>query len=140
MSANPTVIDAEVLAANRKFYDAFSAGSLPEMNALWAQRTPGSCLHPGATALLGRQAIMKNWQELLGSSRFELRCQDASVTVSGGFAIVLCYEGARDQPAHLAATNVFVREDGEWRMVHHHAGPLSSPLSRVSASRSSLAN
>jgi len=23
---------------------------------------------------------------------------------------------------------VFVLEDGGWRMVHHHAGPLASPI------------
>lgn len=39
-----------------------------------------------------------------------------------------CYEGIEAQPAHLAATNAFVLEDGAWRMVHHHAGPLSQPI------------
>ncbi|MFL5400830.1 MAG: nuclear transport factor 2 family protein [Myxococcales bacterium] len=27
--------------------------------------------------------------------------------------------------ATLVATNLFVREDGTFRMVHHHAGPLT---------------
>ena len=37
-------------------------------------------------------------------------------------------------PAHLAATNIFVLEEGRWRMVHHHAGPLSVPEPRRSPS------
>lgn len=139
MSVNAAVVDAEVLAANLKFYEAFSAGSLPQMNALWAERAPVTCLHPGATALLGRKAVMRSWEQLLaGAADLELRCEQASVSVSGDLAIVICYEAAEKEPAHLAATNVFVREDGEWRMAHHHAGPLSNPLSRVSVA--ALAN
>ena len=30
----------------------------------------------------------------------------------------------------FAATNVFVLEDGSWRIVHHHAVPLASPISK----------
>ena len=26
-----------------------------------------------------------------------------------------------DEPARMQATNVFVREEGEWKMIHHHA-------------------
>jgi len=25
----------------------------------------------------------------------------------------------------FACTNIFIREDGAWRMIHHHAGPLA---------------
>ena len=28
-------------------------------------------------------------------------------------------------------THAFVREDGEWRMVHHHAGPAAGPRVRA---------
>jgi len=89
------------------------------------------CLHPGARALFGRTAVLDSWRQILdGTPRFELRCDQPSVHVIGDAAIVTCYEGGGDQPAHLAATNVFVLEDDSWRMVHHHAGPISSPLPR----------
>jgi hypothetical protein len=52
------------------------------------------------------------------------------VSLVGDTAIVTCYEGGSDEPAHLAATNVFVLEDEAWRMVHHHAGPLARPVQR----------
>jgi hypothetical protein len=38
---------------------------------------------------------------------------------------VLCHEHV-EQTA-LAATNVFVREGGGWKMVHHQAGPSPPP-------------
>jgi len=51
----------------------------------------------------------------------------------GDAALVTCYEGSNDDPAHLAATNVFVLEGERWRMVHHHAGPIASPVRRRQA-------
>jgi len=58
---------------------------------------------------------------------FELTGREPSVQVFGDTAIVYCYEASGAEPAHLAATNVFVREGLAWRMVHHHAGPLAEP-------------
>ncbi|HET9795047.1 MAG TPA: nuclear transport factor 2 family protein [Thermoanaerobaculia bacterium] len=42
---------------------------------------------------------------------------------------MLCVEileasGAVGEPARMQATNVFRREDGGWRMVHHHASAM----------------
>jgi ketosteroid isomerase-like protein len=60
----------------------------------------------------------------------EMRGDYARAQIVGELAIVICYEGNGEQPAHLAATNVFVLEDDEWRIVHHHAGPLAHPIDR----------
>jgi hypothetical protein len=40
--------------------------------------------------------------------------------VAGDTGIVVCYETIGS--VVLAATNIFVREDGSWRMIHHQAG------------------
>jgi ketosteroid isomerase-like protein len=45
---------------------------------------------------------------------------------------VLCTEvlaavGAAGEPARMQATNVFRRERGEWRIVHHHASGAPEP-------------
>jgi ketosteroid isomerase-like protein len=123
--------EAAVLDANAAFYRAFTQGDYTAMSDLWAQRAPVACLHPTAQAYVGRSVVLDIWKQVLGgTSRFELRCDQPLVHVFGNAAIVTCYEGADDDPAHLAATNVFVLEDGRWRMVHHHAGPISSPLPR----------
>jgi ketosteroid isomerase-like protein len=81
--------------------------------------------------------VLDSWKQILGGSpAFELRCDQPLAHVVGDTAIVTCYEGSDDDPAHLAATNVFVLEDGRWRLVHHHAGPMSRPLSRPRRSSS----
>lgn len=124
-----TATERDVLEANAIFYKAFSDGDYAAMAALWAARAPVACLHPAARALIGRSPVLESWKQILGgASRFKLRCDQPIAHVVGDTAIVTCYEGAGDQPAHLAATNVFVLEDGRWRMVHHHVGPVSSPV------------
>jgi ketosteroid isomerase-like protein len=123
--------EAAVLGANATFYRAFSDGDFGAMSKLWAERAPVSCFHPAARLLVGRSSVLGSWKQILGGTpRFELRCDQPVVHVIGDAAIVNCYEASADEPAHLAATNVFVLEDGRWRMVHHHAGPISSPIPR----------
>jgi ketosteroid isomerase-like protein len=127
MSAtNPTRSEEAVLRANAMFYRAFTKGDCAAMSELWAERCPVACLHPMSPALLGRAQVLESWRHILRSQpQIELRCDRPRVHLFAGVAIVTCYEGNGDRPAHLAATNVFVLEDDRWRMVHHQAGPLS---------------
>jgi hypothetical protein len=104
------------------------------MSKLWAARTPVVCLHPGSTAIVGRDAVLESWKQILRGST-DMRCDDPSVQLLGEAAVVTCYEGNGSKPAHLAATNVFVLEEGEWRMVLHQAGPLTTPRPRAAAPR-----
>jgi hypothetical protein len=118
-----------VLLANASFYRAFSKGDAPAMVALWAKRAPVTCLHPGAELLSGHDAVLGSWRQILwGTGSLQLRCDSPSVRIFGELALVQCYEGTEGHPAHLAATNAFVLEEGAWRMVHHHAGPLSRAI------------
>lgn len=122
------VLEREALAANAEFYRAFNAGDFAAMQALWAEERPIACLHPGQPLLFGREVVLHAWRQILAQQpSFELRGDEPRVQLLGDTAIVYCYEAGGDQPAHLAATNVFVREGSAWRMVHHHAGPLSTP-------------
>jgi ketosteroid isomerase-like protein len=143
--ATPTMADRErarvetaVLEANDEFYRSFSRGDYAAMSDLWAKVAPVACLHPGGRLLSGRQAVLSSFRELLAAApAWKMVSRDASVHVFAEAAFVTCLEANGDQPAHLAATNIFVLEDGRWRMVHHHAGPLSVPEPRR---RPSLAN
>ena len=127
-------VEAAILLANADFYRAFNKGDYAAMSALWAARAPVACFHPTSAALIGRDAVLDSWRQILrGAPSFVMRCDRPVVQVAGDAAIVTCYEGNGDHAAHLAATNVFVLEDGRWRMVHHHAGPLASPIPRPAA-------
>jgi len=112
-----------VLAANLEFYRAFTARDRAAMNALWARRAPVACLHPGWTALTDRDAIIQSWEGILSSPDApRIACFDEQVLLYGDVALVLCEEEL--DGGTLAASNVFIREDGEWRIAHHHAGQI----------------
>ena len=112
-----------VLAANLEFYRAFTARDRAAMNALWARRAPVACLHPGWTALTDRDAIIQSWEGILSSPDApRIACFDEQVMLYDDVALVLCEEEL--DSGTLAASNLFVREDGEWRIAHHHAGQI----------------
>ncbi len=116
-------LDALVLAANQSFYDAFANGDLPAIEALWARRAPVACIHPGWDALHGRAEVMASWRSILsGGSGPPVRCSRPTASVIGDSAYVVC--GETIDGAELVATNLFVREDGTWKLVHHQAGPV----------------
>ena len=112
-----------VLAANLDFYQAFGTQDFAAMTRLWAQRAPVTCTHPGWPALAGRAAVLESWRDILSNPDApSVACHDDTAIVHGDVALVLCEEEVTG--GHLVATNVFTREDGAWRMVHHHASPL----------------
>jgi ketosteroid isomerase-like protein len=116
---------ADVLFANASFYEAFKVESLAAMDALWARRAPVACIHPGWPALVGRARVMASWKAIFESGAPAIRCAAAEAHVLGDAAFVTCTELLDD--GQLVATNMFALEDGRWRMVHHHAGPVSAP-------------
>ncbi len=127
---------AELLFANEAFYLAFRSRDLAAMEALWAQHAPVACVHPGWHALNTREAVMESWEGILSNPAAPaIDCRGARGYLvgdpgsggpgSGVLGIVVCYEIIRGSV--LTATNIFQREDGAWRMVHHHAGPCGTP-------------
>jgi ketosteroid isomerase-like protein len=122
-----------VLFANDAFYAAFAAGDLAAMDEVWAKRAPVSCIHPGWTALDNREAIMASWRGIFAASggrqTSNIRCVRPEAFLLADAAWVTCYEILSN--GILIATNVFAREDGAWRMVHHHAAP--APAADVAA-------
>ncbi len=113
-----------ILAANEAFYAAFRSGDDDAMERVWAERAEVACVHPGSAPLHGRDDTMESWREILGGPP-PIHCVHPHVHQLGDAAFVIC--GERVPGGVLVATNVFVREGGAWRMVHHHAGPGIPP-------------
>jgi ketosteroid isomerase-like protein len=124
--------ELEVLEANEAFYRAFAERDADAMDGVWAVRHPVACIHPGWDVLDGREEVVASWRRILESGGApEISASHAEARVLGDVAFVTCHEVIED--GVLAATNVFVREDGAWRMVHHQATPIAPGQARPAA-------
>ena len=113
-----------VLFANEAFYVAFLSGDYRAMESLWARNFPVSCIHPGWHHLMGREVVMESWQSLLNNADLpDMSYSNAVASIYGDTAVVICYETFPE--ALLVATNVFVREEANWKIVHHQSGGAS---------------
>jgi ketosteroid isomerase-like protein len=116
--------ESDILAANAAYYHAFVTGDFAAMRRVWADEDV-SCIHPGWPVLLGRENILESYRQILGNPNQErIEHRDATVMVAGNEARVFCVEFVGG--AALAATNMFRRVGGEWRMIHHQASPIAT--------------
>ena len=136
MSSETTDEDIDaVLAANEAFYRAFAERDLEAMAGLWSKADPVFCIHPGWDALQGYDEIMASWRDILGNPGSpEVRITAARAAITGDVGLVICHEILPE--GVLVATNLFVRTEGAWRLMHHHAGPtgLDAPSAATAPS------
>ena len=112
-----------VLKANADFYAAFSNRDFSRMERLWSEADHIIVIHPGWPALIGRRPVISSWKRIMeGGMSPEVSCVDAQATILGETAVVVCTEILTD--TELVATNIFCREEDEWKLIHHHSGPL----------------
>jgi ketosteroid isomerase-like protein len=119
--------EVSVLAVNRAFYDAFESHDLDAMSDLWEHSDRASCVHPGWAVLRGWAAVGASWMTLFqGPREQQFLLSDEHVVVAGDAAWVTVDENILfpDGAATVSALNLFVRDDGRWRMVGHHGAPV----------------
>ncbi len=121
--------EESVRETNQAFYRAFRERDFTRMERLWAKRAVISCAHPGQDVIVGRDAVMESLKGILSHPDApSLACDRVEVRLFGDLAVATCVEGTPGEVPALLATNVFVREDGAYRFVHHHAGPLAGSV------------
>lgn len=116
-----------VSGANATFYEAFELRDLDVMSDVWVHDDSVTCVHPGWAILAGWGAVSASWFALFdGPQRLQFIVTDEQVHVAGDVAWVTCTENLIDagNAQTVAATNVFVRTDDGWRLVHHHGSPV----------------
>jgi hypothetical protein len=120
----PVGVDADVLAANRRYYEAFESKDLDAMSDLWERSERVLCTHPGWATLEGWGAVAASFFALFQNGhqiQFVLTRERATV-VSGAAWVSLDENLLGDQGGvTVAAVNLFVPDpSGTWRMVGHH--------------------
>ncbi len=120
---------AAVSLANRTFYDAFEARDFDAMSDLWEHSDRAACTHPGWAILRGWGAISASFFALFGGDdAIQFILTNERVELAGDVAWVTVDENILQSTSAttVAALNLFVRdEEGQWRMVAHHASPVS---------------
>lgn len=134
--------DAEaVRAANSALYDAFEAGDIDLMRAVWLDDSAAesvTCVHPGWAPVHGTGPVLRSWSMIMANTSYiQFVLTDVTVSVTGDTAVVTCGEnmltGMPATPAdpspglaggRAVATNVFRRTSSGWRLWVHHASPV----------------
>ncbi len=124
--------ELDVLQTNDEFYRAVESGDLKKMQSVWLHEDWVRCLHPGWDLLVGWEAVEESWSTIFESSTIRTRVAISRplVHVRGDTAWVSCIEHVTATvdndfaTALVEATNIFVRHETRWRLVHHHTTPL----------------
>lgn len=125
----PTPEDAETA-----FYEAFERSDLAGMMTVWAEDDDVVCIHPQGPRLLGFEAVRDSWVQIFagGTSRLKMRTVESRKFSGQSVAVhavveVLSVPGQQGPTQSVCATNVYELTDHGWRMVVHHASPITEP-------------
>ena len=117
------LLDREaVRAANMAFYQSFEENDLDTMNSLWEHSERATCVHPGWPMLRGWPQVGASWFTLMtNGAQNQFIITNEVVEVVGDVAWVTCDENVLNSAsgATVAALNMFVMSDSQWRLVSH---------------------
>lgn len=119
--------EAAVEAVHHAFYRALLEGDGAAMAALWSRAHAVTCVHPGTPNLLGYRAVVGSWTQILAQRGLEIHASKLEIRLLGDGALTTCIETLGD--VELAVTNIYAREADGWKLVHHHASPVSRRIS-----------
>jgi ketosteroid isomerase-like protein len=124
--------EKEVLKTNQRFYDAFNKNDIELMIGVWLNDPISQCIHPGWDVLTGFKNIMTSWQKIFAAAQdLEIKLSHVDVTASENLAWVTCQENLFSivssgvQLSKVHSTNLFKMMNGKWKMILHHASPVS---------------
>lgn len=121
---------SSVMEINRKFYEAIETHDIQLMQHVWSTESFSRCLHPGWPVLEGFSDIMASWVSIFGGGQkltFSLR--HITPVIREDLAALHFIEnvlfedpdGVRE--FNVSCTNIFLKSNGEWKMILHHASP-----------------
>jgi ketosteroid isomerase-like protein len=124
-----------VQQASAQFYASLNAmftGDAGPMQEIWSHADNVTYMGPGGGIQVGWNAVRDAWEAQaalkLGG---KIEPHQLHVTVGQDLAFTQCYEKGENQDAQgqvvqvsIRATNVFRKENGQWKMISHHTDLL----------------
>jgi ketosteroid isomerase-like protein len=121
----------EVGAASRQFYTALNSvanGDARSMADIWSQSADATTMHPIGGRQVGWNQVWDSWQQVAEiASEGRVTLGDQLIQVVGDAAYELGTEhvvmtlAGHSVRGEVRMTNIYRREGGAWRIVHHHA-------------------
>jgi ketosteroid isomerase-like protein len=133
-AAEATSDIARVNAASQAFVAAISARDIRAMEKLWAHEPDVTFIGPLSTkVVVGWDSVKKAWEMRFSQfDRVTVSLAESHVRSNGDVAWAVGIENIQllrkdGETLNLEAfvTNVFEKRDGDWRVVSHHAAPIS---------------
>jgi uncharacterized protein (TIGR02246 family) len=122
--------EEEVRKASQQFYAALNRmanGDSAAMADVWSHGATVTAMHPIGGREVGWDAVRASFEQVAKvSSDGKIELKDQLIRVAGDVACEVGVEqGQLKLAGHQAAiehrvTNVYQREAGAWKMVHHH--------------------
>lgn len=123
-----------VSEATAQFYSALNAlfrGETGPMEDVWSHADDVTYMGPGGGMQVGWDQVLANWKaqaaKRLGG---EVKAEKMRIYVGREIAVTCGYEvgeniiGGKPQKVSIRATNVFRKENGQWKMIGHHTDLL----------------
>ena len=123
-------IEDQVRQASQKFYAALNSmakGDASLMAEIWSHSSAVTTMHPIGGRQVGWDEVKTPWQQVAQlSTDGQVKLNDQLIQVSGDMAYEVGTEQGqlkmtgKEISINQRVTNVYRREAGEWKIVHHH--------------------
>lgn len=123
-------IESEVRQASEQFYAALNRmanGDTGPMADIWSHSETVTTMHPIGGREVGWEQVKGPWGQVSQlASQGQIRLKDQLIQASGEMAYEVGIEHGQFKLAgeqisvEHRVTNVYRREDGTWKIVHHH--------------------
>ncbi|MEM7446230.1 MAG: nuclear transport factor 2 family protein [Pseudomonadota bacterium] len=120
----------EVRDASKNFYAALNtmlAGDASDLTDIWVHSPEATTMHPIGERQVGWDTIKASFERVARSSAGGyVEMVDQLIRVHGDVAYEVGVEHAKfsvaDTPliVNSRVTNIYYREDGRWKIIHHH--------------------
>ncbi len=123
----------QVRQLNSAFYRAHETQDFDAMAEVWSHGRDVMCIHPGWPILRGWTAVGESWRRIFsGPAENQFIMTNEQLNIAQGVAWMTLDENLMSAvgTGTIAATNIFLRTSGKWKLVHHHGSPVAAQRQR----------
>ena len=135
-------IENEIRAASDKFYSALNRmlnGDAGPLGDIWSHSPTVTTMHPIGGREVGWDQVRGSWEKVAQlATQGQVRLSDQFIQVAGDAAYELGVEhgqltlAGQSVTGDYRVTNIYRRESGAWKIVHHHTDAVQSMIDVLS--------